>query len=672
MEREEELEYKYFVNEAMLKNVPGGYYRCSSEQGYPFTYVTERFLDILGWTEKELQDKFDSCFINLLHVDDQKLVDDYVNRISAPENKQKYQEQIYRLSGKNGYRWVVDTTMQMDINGKTFYQGFISDITRFIEEIEKNKRELERLEYEKKQNDILIALGRNYHVILHIDLENDTYEQIFCREDVEHYYRYNESKASKLLQLMCEKNVDEKYKPQMRRFFNFDTIKERLRDSDFVEAEFITNKRKWHRVKIIARKRDENGKVTNVLYVTEIIDDEKQFEAHLVAKAEHAEYANRSKTDFISQVVHDIRTPMNSIFGFLEIAEANINNADKVKYTLGKIRVAGEFLKDLANDVLDITRMEDGRLTLHPVEFSLSEMFDEFIVSIQNAKFGKEQIFHSNIHDIMHDQIVADSLRLKQIYTNVATNSIKYTPNGGVIQLEVYQEETGRDGYVRVVVIITDTGMGMSEEFMEKMFSKFERETDTRINKISGYGLGLPIVKQLVDIMQGEINVKSKLGEGTEFCIKLELPYTQQIDKHEADASEEYDADVCAGMNILVAEDNELNREVITELLAMYNITCECAEDGNVCVSRFKESDKGTYDAILMDMQMPLLNGIEATKQIRALPLPWAKTIPIIAMTANAMKDDVQKCLEAGMNRHLSKPVDIKQILKTLIELNKI
>lgn len=671
IEQKEELEQRQFISEAMLKNLPGGYHRCSSEEGYPLLYTSERFLDILGWTEKELKDKFNNRFEELLHPEDRSFMREYVNRISLAENGQKYQEQIYRLKSKDGYRWVADTAMQMQIGGETFFQGFISDITMLVEERKQREKELARIEQERQQNEALVALGQNYHAIFHIDLETDTYTEISCREEIKDYYNYSESSAVKMLAEVCDKIVDAKYTLRMKRFFDLKNVTQRLSKREFIEAECITKSGNWHRARLIAKRRDASGKVTHILYVTQMIDDEKQYEEHLVAKAEHADYANRSKSMFISQVAHDIRTPMNSILGFLEIAEANINNSDKVQYSLEKIRVAGEYLKALANDVLDIGRMEDGRLTLQPKELNFSKMLDDFVESMKNAKFDKNQVFRVNIHDISHEWIIVDTLRLKQIYTNVMTNAIKYTPDGGMIEFTVYQEETAVPDHVRIVTSISDTGIGMSEEFMKKMFTKFERGTDTRINKVSGHGLGLSIVKQLVDLMGGTIEVRSQLGEGTTFTIQLEVPCVQQTTSEAVITRENY-AEVCAGMHLLVAEDNELNREVITEILAMYDITCECTEDGSVCLKRFQEAAEGTYDAILMDMQMPVMNGLDATRQIRALSMPWAKTIPIIAMTANAMKQDVQRCLDAGMNRHLSKPVDVTQMLKTLSEVKRI
>lgn len=528
----------------------------------------------------------------------------------------------------------------------------------------------ERLERERTQNEDFAALGENYHALIRINLQKDSYTMIACRDAVTRYYEDMDPSASRMLMNLCERHVAPKHYAQMHSFFDLSTLAQRLRERTFVEAECITHDGRWHRTWLIAKRRDSDGMATHVLYATQLIDDEKQYEEHLIAKAEYATQANQSKSAFVSQVAHDIRTPMNSIFGFLEIAQANLDDIDKVRYSLEKIRDAGEFLKSLVNDVLDISRMEDGKVTLHMEETSLTKMLDDVIASTQVAADAKGQTFRVEWGEIAHDQIVTDVLRFMQICTNVLSNAVKYTPKGGTVEFAIREEPVPECGRVRIVTQVRDTGIGMSEEFMQNMFNKFERGMDTRINKVSGYGLGLTIVKQLVELMGGTIDVSSELGKGTTFTIALEVYYVRGEQGEMTEQTEESDAP-CAGMHLLVAEDNELNREVMTELLAMHDITCECAEDGAVCLERFSAAPEGTYDAILMDMQMPVMNGVEATRRIRALPLPWAKRIPIIAMTANAMKDDVKRCLGAGMNDHLSKPVDMALMLKVLAKARK-
>lgn len=524
-------------------------------------------------------------------------------------------------------------------------------------------------EQERIQNEVFSALSGTFDAIFRINLEEDSYIELSCAERIRHYYNGDPS-ATQMLQNVCEKIVDEKNYKRMQLFFDLRTLAQRLAERDFLETECITKEGNWHRARFLVKHRDENSKVTHVLYVTRIIDDEKQYEEHLIARAEYADYANRMKSEFISQVAHDIRTPMNSILGFLEIAENNLGNWDKVEYSLEKIRTAGEFLKKLIDDVLDISSMESGKMKIQPAVMNLTQMLENLIEALRNTSVKKEQTIQVNIHQIRQNYIVADSLRLQQIYDNVLSNAVKYTPDGGSISFTVYEEELTACDRVRLIAEIADNGIGMSEEFMEKMFAKFEREMDTRINRVSGYGLGLAIVKQLVDLMGGTIQVQSKQGVGTTFRIELEVPYVEGEFAEEAQEEIDYVAR-CSGMHLLVAEDNELNREVVTELLAMRDITCDCVEDGALCLKQLQNVPEGTYDAVLMDMQMPNLNGVEATRQIRALPYTWAKTLPIFAMTANALSGDVQKCLNAGMNQHLSKPLDMDALLRFLAVTRK-
>lgn len=817
------------ISDMLIRNIPGGYHRCSLGEGYPFLYISDRFLEFLGWTEEEIHTRFGNRLLALVHPEDVALVHGFARRILNSPADQKFHEQIYRMLGKNGYRWISDAGMQVEIAGEKILQGSIADITTFVEsmaardrriaelqqqqvqllehqldeerryldvlaqsylvvyhvdlikdtsmlikvasvmtgdhktaislrqlhsysvrldmyaekfvsasyradfrqamsaealqrELKKsprftfryrcmdndgalrfydvealrvlddmsdgnvliafrdvdalvaaeNRRQVEleeKLEQERIQNETLQALDSIHDATFRINLLTDSYTQISCNEQIQYYYN-GDSSAQRMLQAVCDNIVSHKHQRRMREFFNLHTLPQRLAENDTVEAECVTRKGTWHRARFIVRRRDGRGHATHVLYLTQIINDEKHYEQFLIERAEDADYANRAKTNFVSQVAHDIRTPMNSIFGFLEIAQANLDDMEKVRYSLEKIRTSGEFLKSLVDDVLDVSRMEQGKMTLQPEKRDIRKVLEEFAASITNARFGKKQDIVIDLRPMRHPYLLVDDMRLRQIYSNLLTNAIKYTPDGGKITFTVCQEEAQEAGKVCLVAHISDNGVGMSEAFMKRMFTKFERGTDTRINKVSGYGLGLSIVKQIVEMMGGTVSAESKLGRGTTFHVRLDLPYVEQI-RQEPETSPDYGA-ICAGMRLLVAEDNVLNREVITELLQMHRIDCLCAEDGVACLEAFRQAPQGTFDAVLMDMQMPNMDGLECSRQLRALELPDAKTVPIIAMTANALKEDVQKCLDAGMNVHLSKPVDIRALLKTLAQCKRV
>lgn len=378
-----------------------------------------------------------------------------------------------------------------------------------------------------------------------------------------------------------------------------------------------------------------------------------------------AEQTNAAKTEFLSQVAHDIRTPLNAILGFVEIAKNKLDDREQVEYALDKITSSGIFLSDLVNDVLDLSKIESGQLELHPEKMSLSDFFGKLnpLLSLQRHK-KKLNIGYMQ-HDMQHDCVLADPVRLRQIFVNIISNAIKYTPSGGSVDIEVQEEAVQDAGKVRLLVDISDTGVGMSPEFMKHMYSRFSRATDIRVSHTNGHGLGLAIVKELVDLFGGTIEVESKLGVGTHFHIALELPYVEE-EMPDVEEQHDDDADKCRGLHLLVAEDNKLNYEVASVLLSLRGIACERVENGADCVEKFVAAPPRTYDAILMDMQMPVMDGLAATEAIRSSQHPEAQTIPIIAMTANAFSDDIQKCLDAGMQAHLSKPLDMAKLLRTL------
>lgn len=599
-------------------------------------------------------------------------------KVMEPENlyqillkNSRFSYRFESVPNKSGYKYFEIQIVR--INEKEFdghaLMGF-RHIDDLVMREETRHRELEEaLEKERINNEILSAIGKIYYAIFRIDLTTDIYEEISSDQEVHHLTGKRGCASAEMMEI-CKTFVVPEYQERIYKFFDLHTLAERLKDEETIAAEYLAKDGNWHTARFIVKRRDAHGKVTHVLYVTQLISDTKRREQSWIAIAEDANKANEAKSEFISQIAHDIRTPMNAIFGFLEIAEANLKDEQKLQYCLRKMKAAGEFMKELVTDVLDLSRMEHGKLILHPEETSITEIVSEFGTALTNTKMEKHLTINTRVHDIIHDVIRVDILRIKQIYSNILSNAVKYTPDQGSIDFEVYEEELKEHGKVRVTAVISDTGIGMSEEYMNKMYGKFTRETDTRINKVNGYGLGLSIVHQLVDLMKGTIEVKSKLGKGSCFTIKLDFPYVNERRENKKKAFE-YKKNSFEGMHLLVAEDNDLNYEVISELLAIYQITCDRANDGVECIEKFEESEPYTYDAILMDMQMPNMNGVEATKNIRKLNKTGAATIPIIAMTANAFQEDVQKCMDAGMNEYLAKPIDTKRLLELLGKVNR-
>ncbi len=318
--------------------------------------------------------------------------------------------------------------------------------------------------------------------------------------------------------------------------------------------------------------------------------------------------------------------------------------------------------------MLDIARIESGEFRIESVPVDLCKLVTSFGHTMQSATRGKNIAFHIDLHDIAHNILLTDQMRLRQIYTNLLSNAAKYTQNGGKIEFEVYEETLPAPDRIRLVSIVRDTGIGMDAEYMKQMFTQFSRAVDTRVNKVRGSGLGLSIVKKIVDLMDGKIDVQSKPGEGTTFRVAIDLPFSAGDTVPDAQPEQAVTLPV-KPLTLLIAEDNELNYEIVAEQLAVRGIHCVRAENGVECVREFESAAADDFDAILMDMQMPEMNGPEAAAAIRASGHPAAKRIPIIALTANAYREDIEKCLHSGMNAHLSKPININHVLKTVVDL---
>ena len=545
---------------------------------------------------------------------------------------------------------------------------------RHIDEVvaaeQKHQEELEKALAEAElNNSIISAIGKIYTSIFRINLPGDWYEELSSDSEI-HRLTGNRGVASEKMMELCDQFVTPEYHERIKAFYDVTTLKQRLCHDETIAMEYLDKEGSWILARFIVRRRDENGDAEGILYVTSSIDDEKRREQNWIIIAEEANRANEAKSDFLSRMAHDIRTPLNAVRGFTSIARAHLNEPEKVKEGLDKIDTAGSYLQQLIDDVLDMSRIESGKMRLEPEKIHLSEAFDEYEEMVRSAYGGYDLDMVFRQHDIVHDEILADELRLRQIYMNLLSNAVKYTPAGGRVEFELWQEQMPGTDRVRVLSKISDTGIGMSPEYMKDMYSKFTRAVDTRVNKVRGSGLGLSIVKELVDMMNGKIQVQSEIGKGTTFRLAFEFSYIDEsaVEDSKTEAADEID---CSGMHLLVAEDNDLNYEVAEELLKMQGIACERAVDGSECVQKFQEAEAGTYDAILMDMQMPIMDGVKATKVIRNMKGNKGKKIPIIAMTANAFESDVKKCRDAGMNEHLAKPLDMQKLLKELSKYRK-
>ena len=389
-------------------------------------------------------------------------------------------------------------------------------------------------------------------------------------------------------------------------------------------------------------------------------------EAQMEREAEYQRRVREARTsarnDFLANMSHDIRTPMNAIVGYTNIAKTNKHKPETVADALDKIGSSSHYLLSLINDILDISKIESGKMQISCGPCDLAELFRriEDITALQAKK--KSLVINYCYDNICHYQVITDELRIEQIIINIVSNAIKYTPPGKTVDL-IAEEVPSPGGKNKYRFIIRDTGIGIKEDYLPHIFESFTREERTTVNRIQGTGLGLAITAKIVEMMGGTISVKSKLGEGSEFTVELELEPLETDSLANADNSESIDL---AGHKILLVEDNAINAEIARMILEQYGAEVQQAENGKTGLEALQEKGPGYYDAVLMDIQMPVMNGFEATKAIRALGGAYATALPIIAMSANAYDEDVRDCLAAGMNGHIAKPFNPDELMRIL------
>ena len=403
--------------------------------------------------------------------------------------------------------------------------------------------------------------------------------------------------------------------------------------------------------------------------IVDLSDRTGEHQTTLAVKAalEIAEKASKAKTDFLSNMSHDIRTPMNAIIGITTLMKNELHEPEKLAEHLGKLETSGQLLLGIINDILDMSRIESGKTTLNVEKMNLPQQISQLDSVIRQQAGQRRQTFTVETH-VQHENVLGDPNRLKQVLMNILSNAVKYTPNGGHVRLEI-DELTHTEHYTKYRFVVQDNGIGMSEEFQKTLFEPFAREEKSGTNKVQGTGLGMAITKSIVDLMGGTIHVESTTGKGTRFEVVLEFPIDAEADtvqETQVPPEEEETASPLSGMKFLCAEDNAINAEILEMLLEANGASCTICANGQEIVDAFASVKPGDYDMILMDVQMPVMDGLEATRRIRSSENPLGKTIPILAMTANAFLEDMQKSREAGMDEHLSKPVDISALEQTV------
>ncbi len=669
----------------------------------------------------------------------------------------------------------------------------------------KNDELISALKSEKEKTTIIGAINNIYYVNYLIDLRSGLISVVSTVEYLKEYFFQN-SVAEESIRLWIDNVVDESHRDEMREFMDLKTLPERMKDTQVLNHECISSKSGWVRVSYIAASRDELGRVERVMLVSQHIDEEKkqelmQQEALKIAY-EAANRANAAKSSFLASMSHDIRTPMNAIIGMTAIAGTHLDDKERVADCLNKINISSKHLLGLINEVLDMSKIESGKIDLNEEEFSLPQLIDNLLAMIKPQVKERNHELSVFIKDIEHEEVIGDSQRLQQAFMNIMGNAIKYTPDGGKISLYITEKVTNKPKVGCYEFVFEDNGIGMSRDFIQNLFSPFARAADERVEKIQGTGLGMAITHSVVQMMNGNIQVESELNKGTKITVTVvlklqdkgehisyedlvdlpilvadddqisceatcgvldelgmkgewvlsgqeavdlvvshhekgddffavivdwkmpvmdgikttkeirkrignEVPiiiisaydwsdielearaaganafiskplfksrmaylFNELLGRGSADESAVSLSDIVKddfnGKRALLVEDNDLNAEIAGEILGMAGISVDYAKDGKEALDIMSTVEDGYYDIVFMDIQMPVMNGYDSTIAIRALPRSYTKSVPIIAMTANAFTDDVRAAKASGMNQHIAKPLDFSRLMGIL------
>ena len=512
-----------------------------------------------------------------------------------------------------------------------------------------------------------------FKTMFFVDLEQDRYEDLSInKHTLQKIGTLNELKEYVISEVINEKQISD-----VMQFFHPSNLKNydpsKLTNM-VIEVINRTSKEENYLSMTFVPTEVEGSIVKCGLLVFNDVTDQKKKELQANIELEDAynksQSASKAKTSFLFNMSHDIRTPMNAILGFADLIEKHLDEKDKCKMYLQKLKSSSSFLLSLINNVLDMARIESGQTEIVESVWNVNNFVSD-LVSVFESSIKEKNLKFIKFMDIKHENVYCDATRLRQIYLNIISNAVKYTPNGGEIKLIIKEIECDKEGYARFQTVVSDTGIGMSKEFLPHIFEEFSREKTTTESRVVGTGLGMPIVKTLVTLMHGTIEVESEQGVGTKFTVTLDHRIARK-EEIKVEEEEIKDKDIVSykGKRILLAEDNELNTEIAVTILEEAGFIVEHAENGQVCVDMLKNAKIGYYDLILMDIQMPVMDGYKATETIRAINNPRCD-IPIIAMTANAFDEDKRKAYVIGMDGHIAKPINIPQLLETISKVLK-
>lgn len=620
-------------------------------------------------TEQEMMDDgFDTIARSVIEEDRDRMID----QIHQLRNVGDSNSTQYRVRHSDGSLIHVMGDMKLIENdGERYIQRFLLDITK-----QKN------LEAQKElvHHSLIQALSSDYMVVCSFQLDSDTGEVLQVSEDLDAALSdifAGDIALDQTMNAYIDKRVDAEDQEMVRSLLTPENIRRELSSHnrfDRIYRANVNDALQYRQLSVTGvRAGEENFIVVGLRNIDQQIREELEQKTLLEEALGYANRANEAKSTFLSNMSHDIRTPMNAIVGFTELATRHIGDPERVEEYLSKIKTSGNHLLNLINDVLDMGRIEQGKLSLDEGPCDLNEVFAA-LEEILAPEVESKQLEFDVTTELTHSEVLCDKVKLNQILMNLLSNSVKFTPAGGTVRLSLTELPANdiESGCYRVIV--SDTGIGMAPEFLEQIYDPFERERTQTISGIQGSGLGMAIVKNLVNMMGGTIQVESEVGVGTTFTVIFTFKLVSARDAAAVERDERsalFQAERAQNYHILLVDDNMLNREIAVELLSDAGFAITTAIDGKDAVEQLASSEPGTFDLVLMDIQMPIMNGYEAARAIRALPNKEVASVPILAVTADAFDEDRQRALEAGMNGHLPKPIEVDKlfgVLDTLLD----
>lgn len=649
----------------ILSGVNGGMKISKDEPLYKYVYVSEQVAGIQNYTVDEFLESNDGYAArNVYYEDSPRIHKEVVEQLGSGDSFSLK----YRVKCKDGsLKWVRDFGRRaMGPYGVTLIYSLIQDITE--QETTKLRAESERKQYRE-------ALTHNAFYSLSFDVDEGLLHEEVISSTGRNFFERLGLKAPCSYDLACElarKSAKlQFFKDGDERIFTCAGLKAMFEENSRYESivYYLPKFDMYLSDTILLSKDPASGHlIANIIAidVTEKTKAENLQNQRLRNALDVAEKASIAKTIFLNNVSHDIRTPMNAIIGFTNLAIDHLGNEKRVADYLGKIKSSSNLLLNLINDVLDMSRIESGKVQLQECQVYLPNLLKEIKNILQADMLQKRLRFIYDFSSLKNRYVICDPLRLSQVLLNILGNAIKFTPEDGTVSLGIAESESMISGYAKYCFTVSDTGLGMSKEFIEHIFESFERERTSTVSKIQGTGLGMSICKAIVEMMGGTIGVKSTPGVGSEFTISVDLKVsTNDL----LVANQEDNVDITnglSGLNILLVEDNELNREIAVTLLEEKGARVDSLDDGSLVKAKLESLPPATYDVVLMDIQMPLMDGYTATREIRSMQDKTKANIPIIAMTANAFEEDRKKTESSGMNGHIAKPIDMDIVVKTI------